>query len=197
MSFPPSAACEFLDLPPVNLRNLHLHLTKNPFAGRLPHLCGVIRGFMNRPSFPRRTISTKTKERFFMGWQFRKSINLGKGFKLNISKSGVGLSGGVKGARERRSPWRAAHLLHPRHGHQQHQNLFHQEDQAEGAVRLRDDAFVPHRADRAFAGIHPALIKFTQMFLTGRPRKTIIHFNPTERRSSVPRKAHKRARVAG
>ena len=34
-----------------------------------------------------------------MGWQFRKSINLGKGFKLNISKSGVGLSGGVKGAR--------------------------------------------------------------------------------------------------
>ncbi len=34
-----------------------------------------------------------------MGWQFRKSINLGKGFRLNISKSGVGLSGGVKGAR--------------------------------------------------------------------------------------------------
>ena len=28
MSFPPSAACKFLDLPPVNLRNLHLHLTK-------------------------------------------------------------------------------------------------------------------------------------------------------------------------
>ena len=41
MSFPPSAACKFLDLPPVNLRNLHLHLTKNPFAGRPPHLCGV------------------------------------------------------------------------------------------------------------------------------------------------------------
>ena len=40
-SFPPSAACKFLDLPPVNLRNLHLHLTKNPFAGRPPHLCGV------------------------------------------------------------------------------------------------------------------------------------------------------------
>lgn len=34
-----------------------------------------------------------------MGWQFRKSINLGKGFRLNISKSGIGLSGGVKGAR--------------------------------------------------------------------------------------------------
>jgi len=32
MSFPPSAACKFLDLPPVNLRNLHLHLTKNPFV---------------------------------------------------------------------------------------------------------------------------------------------------------------------
>ncbi len=41
MSFPPSASCKFLDLPPVNLRNLHLHLTKNPFASRLPHLCGV------------------------------------------------------------------------------------------------------------------------------------------------------------
>lgn len=39
--FPPSAACRFLDLPPVNLRNLHLHLTKNPFAGQPPHLCGV------------------------------------------------------------------------------------------------------------------------------------------------------------
>ena len=42
MSFPPSAACKFLDLHPVNLRNLHLHLTKNPFASRPPHLCGVI-----------------------------------------------------------------------------------------------------------------------------------------------------------
>ena len=40
-SFPPSAACKFLDLPPVNLRNLHLHLMKNPFAGQPPHLCGV------------------------------------------------------------------------------------------------------------------------------------------------------------
>ena len=41
MSFPPSAACKFLNLHPVNLRNLHLHLTKNPFASRPPHLCGV------------------------------------------------------------------------------------------------------------------------------------------------------------
>ena len=41
MPFPPSAACKFLDLPPVNLRNLHLHLTKNPFPSRPPHLCGV------------------------------------------------------------------------------------------------------------------------------------------------------------
>ena len=41
MSFPPSASCKFLDLPPVNLRNLHLHLTKNPFVSRPPHLCGV------------------------------------------------------------------------------------------------------------------------------------------------------------
>ena len=41
MSFPPSAACKFLDLHPVNLRNLHLHLTKNPFVSRLPH-CAVL-----------------------------------------------------------------------------------------------------------------------------------------------------------
>jgi hypothetical protein len=41
MSFPLSAACKFLDLHPVNLRNLHLHLTKNPFASRPPHLRGV------------------------------------------------------------------------------------------------------------------------------------------------------------
>ena len=34
-----------------------------------------------------------------MGLNFRKSINLGKGFKLNIGKSSVGISGGVKGAR--------------------------------------------------------------------------------------------------
>ena len=48
MSFPPSAACKFLDLPPVNLRNLHLHLTKNPFASRPPHLCGVTLNFIRR-----------------------------------------------------------------------------------------------------------------------------------------------------
>ena len=34
-----------------------------------------------------------------MGFRFRKSINLGKGFKLNLSKSGVGYSWGVKGFR--------------------------------------------------------------------------------------------------
>ena len=51
MSFPPSAACKFLDLPPVNLRNLHLHLTKNPFASRPPHLCGVtLKNLRNKPS---------------------------------------------------------------------------------------------------------------------------------------------------
>ena len=44
LSFPPSAACRFLDYPPVNLQNLHLHLTKNPFAGRPPHLRGVTLG---------------------------------------------------------------------------------------------------------------------------------------------------------
>ena len=30
--FPTSAACRFLDLPPVNLRNLQLHLSKNSLA---------------------------------------------------------------------------------------------------------------------------------------------------------------------
>lgn len=34
-----------------------------------------------------------------MGFRYRKSINLGKGFRINISKSGIGYSYGVKGAR--------------------------------------------------------------------------------------------------
>lgn len=34
-----------------------------------------------------------------MGLYFRKSVNLGGGIRLNFSKSGIGLSGGVKGAR--------------------------------------------------------------------------------------------------
>jgi hypothetical protein len=38
-----------------------------------------------------------------MGFNFRKSINLGKGFKANVSKSGVGFSWGVKGFRVSRS----------------------------------------------------------------------------------------------
>ena len=128
-----------------------------------------------------------------MGWQFRKSINLGKGFKLNISKSGVGLSGGVKGARVSVGPRGVRRTFSiPGTG------ISNTKTYSTKKIKQKaHDAFVPHRADRAFAGIHPALIKFTQMFLTGRPRKTIIHFNPTERRSSVPRKAHKRARVAG
>ena len=33
-----------------------------------------------------------------MGWSFRKSLNFGP-FRLNLSKSGVGMSTGVKGAR--------------------------------------------------------------------------------------------------
>lgn len=34
-----------------------------------------------------------------MGWNYRKSVNLGGGLRLNFSKSGVGISGGVKGFR--------------------------------------------------------------------------------------------------
>lgn len=39
-----------------------------------------------------------------MGWTFRKSINLGCGVRINLSKSGVGYSFGVPGARITRSP---------------------------------------------------------------------------------------------
>ena len=34
-----------------------------------------------------------------MGFRYRKSINLGGGFRINLSKSGVGYSWGVKGFR--------------------------------------------------------------------------------------------------
>ena len=34
-----------------------------------------------------------------MGWSFRKSLNLGGGFRLNLSKGGIGLSGGIRGFR--------------------------------------------------------------------------------------------------
>ena len=34
-----------------------------------------------------------------MGFRFRKSINLGGGFRVNLSKSGVGYSWGTKGVR--------------------------------------------------------------------------------------------------
>lgn len=34
-----------------------------------------------------------------MAWRLRKTLNLGAGFRLNLSKSGVGLSGGVRGFR--------------------------------------------------------------------------------------------------
>lgn len=34
-----------------------------------------------------------------MGWRFRKSISLGRGVRLNVSKKGIGLSVGVRGAR--------------------------------------------------------------------------------------------------
>jgi len=39
-----------------------------------------------------------------MGWNFRKSVNLGGGLRLNFSKSGVGISGGVKGFRVSSGP---------------------------------------------------------------------------------------------
>ena len=41
MHFPPSAACKTLDLPPVNLRVLPLHQTKNAPVIALPHWGGI------------------------------------------------------------------------------------------------------------------------------------------------------------
>ena len=34
-----------------------------------------------------------------MGWSFRKSFKIAPGIRVNLSKGGVGLSGGVKGLR--------------------------------------------------------------------------------------------------
>lgn len=39
-----------------------------------------------------------------MGFRFRKSINLGKNFRINISKKGIGYSYGIKGIRHSVSP---------------------------------------------------------------------------------------------
>ena len=41
MPFLPSASCRNLDLPPVNLRFLQSHLTKNVFVIAPTHLCGI------------------------------------------------------------------------------------------------------------------------------------------------------------
>lgn len=38
-----------------------------------------------------------------MGFNFKKSFNLGKGFKINLSKSGIGYSWGTKGFRTTKS----------------------------------------------------------------------------------------------
>ena len=34
-----------------------------------------------------------------MGWNFRRRLNLGGGFRLNLSKRGIGASGGIRGFR--------------------------------------------------------------------------------------------------
>lgn len=44
-------------------------------------------------------IHCKPIRRLVMGFRFRKSIKLGKGIRLNVSKRGVGISGGMKGFR--------------------------------------------------------------------------------------------------
>ena len=39
-----------------------------------------------------------------MGWNYRKSVNLGGGVRLNLSKSGIGISSGIKGFRVSKGP---------------------------------------------------------------------------------------------
>src|SRR5262249_16551406 len=34
-----------------------------------------------------------------MGWNLRRTLNLGGGFRVNLSKRGIGVSGGLKGFR--------------------------------------------------------------------------------------------------
>ena len=58
MSFPPSAACKFLDLPPVNLRNLHLHLTKKSIRQPTASLCGVTLNLPLTNHIPKEALSS-------------------------------------------------------------------------------------------------------------------------------------------
>jgi hypothetical protein len=46
-----------------------------------------------------RTLVLINKEGFLVGFGFRKSLKLGGGFRLNLSKKGVGVSAGTKGLR--------------------------------------------------------------------------------------------------
>ncbi len=39
-----------------------------------------------------------------MGWRIRKSVKIGKGIRVNLSKSGIGLSAGVPGLRVSMGP---------------------------------------------------------------------------------------------
>lgn len=50
-----------------------------------------------------------------MGFRFRKSVNLGGGFRINFSKSGVGYSFGGKGFRytKTRAERTGQHYLYP------------------------------------------------------------------------------------
>ena len=74
MPFPPSAACRFFDLPPVNLQNLPLHLTKNSFASAPTHLCGIALTIRwpalagRGGSVSRRDHNPKTEKRAHLAW---------------------------------------------------------------------------------------------------------------------------------
>ena len=56
MPFPPSASCRNLDLPPVNLRFLQSHLTKNAFAIARTHLCGIAQEKRAQLSWARKSV---------------------------------------------------------------------------------------------------------------------------------------------
>ena len=71
MPFLPSASCRNLDLPPVNLRFLQSHLTKNAFAIAPTHLCGIALIPVELERFMEGRIGTMQKSRV---WQARQPV---------------------------------------------------------------------------------------------------------------------------
>lgn len=77
-----------------------------------------------------------------MGWRYRKSLNLGKHFRINFSKSGIGYSYGVKGYRVSKTakgttrrtftlPFGMSHVTETKAGKPQRRAQFKEETPAE------------------------------------------------------------------